>query len=353
MDLEEAENDASEAVEAEIQAPPRKRQRISESPEEEEEISERTAPERELDHRLSPSVPPSEARSPERDSSPELEILPSQPPPPVKPAVRQETLDTTTASWSKIFATKHSSSSASSPSTPGQGHTTGLSQRFSRTIPPPQHQQTLRRDIRGISEDAEPESIANDSNEELEEEEEEEEVLVMPPAPRPQSRPPHPPAAAAASRKPPKTLVNDARVLVLDPIPGPSKPKESLENSPVSTPEIEPSTSSSSTISAFNATARLDLEQLERAYSYRKRYLERLKGKGKEDPSAAHSDVLEGAAIDAAEAEAQATLSRTVQQPDFAKMTICGQFNLGFIIARRIDSRNGRLEDDLFIIGER
>lgn len=52
--------------------------------------------------------------------------------------------------------------------------------------------------------------------------------------------------------------------------------------------------------------------------------------------------------IDKTDAEAQ--LSLTVSKADFARMTIAGQFNLGFIIALRPDKESGN--DDLFIIDQ-
>ena len=63
--------------------------------------------------------------------------------------------------------------------------------------------------------------------------------------------------------------------------------------------------------------------------------------------------VLAGAGVDAAEAEA--VLARTVGKADFARMEVVGQFNLGFIIARRraaagSDGQEG--QDDLFIVDQ-
>lgn len=48
-------------------------------------------------------------------------------------------------------------------------------------------------------------------------------------------------------------------------------------------------------------------------------------------------------------ADAETRLSLTVSKPDFARMAIAGQFNLGFIIALRPDETGG---DDLFIIDQ-
>lgn len=49
-------------------------------------------------------------------------------------------------------------------------------------------------------------------------------------------------------------------------------------------------------------------------------------------------------------ADAEAKLSLTVSKPDFARMAIAGQFNLGFIIALRPNEETGN--DDLFIIDQ-
>ena len=59
---------------------------------------------------------------------------------------------------------------------------------------------------------------------------------------------------------------------------------------------------------------------------------------------------LQGAGLDQSEAEAETTLSRNVQKADFEHMEIIGQFNLGFIIVRRLDDKNSA--DDLFIVDQ-
>ncbi|KAA1082571.1 hypothetical protein PGT21_007215 [Puccinia graminis f. sp. tritici] len=59
---------------------------------------------------------------------------------------------------------------------------------------------------------------------------------------------------------------------------------------------------------------------------------------------------LEGAGLNQTETEAETTLSRNVQKADFEHMEIIGQFNLGFIIVRRIDEK--RSTDDLFIVDQ-
>lgn len=66
-------------------------------------------------------------------------------------------------------------------------------------------------------------------------------------------------------------------------------------------------------------------------------------------------NLQENAGIEAQIEEAEATLSRLVIQDDFARMTICGQFNKGFIIARRSTLRkddDAGLEDDLFLVDQ-
>jgi len=65
---------------------------------------------------------------------------------------------------------------------------------------------------------------------------------------------------------------------------------------------------------------------------------------------------IEGAGVGEADDAAVATLSRVVSKEDFEAMEIVGQFNLGFIIARRKvnndDNTTGDLHDDLFIIDQ-
>ncbi|GAA5839580.1 hypothetical protein JCM9279_005986 [Rhodotorula babjevae] len=88
---------------------------------------------------------------------------------------------------------------------------------------------------------------------------------------------------------------------------------------------------------------------------------------GPSSPSRARAtdaDELAGAAIGEHDEAAEATLSRIVSKDDFAQMDVVGQFNLGFIIARRRVSVGGGsvkgkeramptdLHDDLFIIDQ-
>jgi DNA mismatch repair protein PMS2 len=71
-------------------------------------------------------------------------------------------------------------------------------------------------------------------------------------------------------------------------------------------------------------------------------------------PTAVEDDPLAGAGIDERDEAAEATLSRVVSKADFEAMQVVGQFNLGFIIARRrvemADS--SEVHDDLFIVDQ-
>lgn len=72
-------------------------------------------------------------------------------------------------------------------------------------------------------------------------------------------------------------------------------------------------------------------------------------------PSAAKSGALAGASIDQDDAKAEATLARVVSKADFEAMRVVGQFNLGFIIARRTvaaDDSGANAQDDLFIVDQ-
>jgi len=83
-------------------------------------------------------------------------------------------------------------------------------------------------------------------------------------------------------------------------------------------------------------------------------HLEQAKSTTSELPSAASQvrDTLDAANVENAEdnATASAALSRIISKADFTKMQVIGQFNLGFIIARRQKSEEGL--DDLFIIDQ-
>ncbi|GAA5930279.1 ATP-binding mismatch repair protein [Sporobolomyces koalae] len=69
-------------------------------------------------------------------------------------------------------------------------------------------------------------------------------------------------------------------------------------------------------------------------------------------PSTASLQDLVGAGIEESEDTAAATLSRVVTKDDFDAMSIIGQFNLGFIIARRTVMEKDQRHDDLFIVDQ-
>lgn len=69
---------------------------------------------------------------------------------------------------------------------------------------------------------------------------------------------------------------------------------------------------------------------------------------GASAPLERETSVLENAGVDQSMEQAAETLERVIQKTDFAQMQVVGQFNLGFILARR---RLGA-QDDLFIIDQ-
>ncbi|GAA5849218.1 hypothetical protein JCM8547_006479 [Rhodosporidiobolus lusitaniae] len=127
------------------------------------------------------------------------------------------------------------------------------------------------------------------------------------------------------------------------------------------------------TVVAADTSVELDLEALEAEWSAP--LTPSSSSRRKLDTGAAtwegEEDGLAGAGIGEKEDEAEATLSRVVSKEDFEKMEVLGQFNLGFIIARRrvrVPSRwaegegegvevggqeaGGEVQDDLFIIDQ-
>jgi DNA mismatch repair ATPase MutL len=61
----------------------------------------------------------------------------------------------------------------------------------------------------------------------------------------------------------------------------------------------------------------------------------------------------QNATLDDDQTQAEAALSRTIDQQDFRDMHICGQFNLGFILVRRTRMKDNVSEaDDLFIVDQ-
>lgn len=74
-------------------------------------------------------------------------------------------------------------------------------------------------------------------------------------------------------------------------------------------------------------------------------------------PASVEDDALTGAGINERDDAAEATLSRVVSKADFDAMQVVGQFNLGFIIARRrvkatADEPGHEVHDDLFIVDQ-
>jgi DNA mismatch repair protein PMS2 len=65
-------------------------------------------------------------------------------------------------------------------------------------------------------------------------------------------------------------------------------------------------------------------------------------------PSSTAPADLRAADVSAAAAQAEAALSRTLAKTDFARMIVAGQFNRGFIVARRCAGG----QDDLFIVDQ-
>ncbi|GAA5987368.1 hypothetical protein JCM10908_001929 [Rhodotorula pacifica] len=112
------------------------------------------------------------------------------------------------------------------------------------------------------------------------------------------------------------------------------------------------------TIVAADAILEVDLANLDRLWTAPSSSREIPSVRSTELSAAADNDTLAGAGIDERDEAAEATLSRVVSKADFDAMQVVGQFNLGFIIARRRvevpDGRadGGELHDDLFIVDQ-
>ncbi|GAA6062068.1 hypothetical protein JCM10212_003566 [Sporobolomyces blumeae] len=112
------------------------------------------------------------------------------------------------------------------------------------------------------------------------------------------------------------------------------------------------------TVVAADTTLDVDFVALESIWTRPPRTQPMLDDSSVLDGEAPASDDLAGAGVDESEGAAEATLSRVVSKDDFAAMEIVGQFNLGFIIARRrVMASRGQattrdVHDDLFIIDQ-
>lgn len=109
------------------------------------------------------------------------------------------------------------------------------------------------------------------------------------------------------------------------------------------------------TLVAADASLKLDLASLEALWTQMP-----AASAPSSSPVAVEADELVGAGIEERDEAAEATLSRVVSKADFDAMEVVGQFNLGFIIARRrvqhvdkgSDSGDGEIHDDLFIVDQ-
>lgn len=403
LDIEEEQAGPADDEEADQEeAPrPRKRLRVSESPEQQEPVEAPNSRDEvsKLDHYLPESSPPRsmQTQSPERGdraergSSPEITIIASQPKASAaasKPPVRTETMSTMSASWANIFGPTPAPSLRSDHSSRKSGSSSSglLFQKFSRTPSQPLAAKPIEVDDDDNSSDS-----VEQQNDETggQRYEEEEEYIVH------RSRSAHDedglhqdrsvdlddsdeaegekrnatPAAQSKQQTPQSSMPLFADELPSSPSPPPepqtdtnqstasasnlaAKPKvarmrtREVETPASDTPEVEGSSNSHPLPSMKLAC---DMSRLRQLYAARASILQ---STSLQDQQHKHAELEEHAGVDVDEAEAQAALSRTVKQPDFAEMTICGQFNLGFIIARRKQKHSKHIEDDLFIIGK-
>ncbi|BGP71465.1 DNA mismatch repair protein PMS1 [Rhodotorula toruloides] len=140
--------------------------------------------------------------------------------------------------------------------------------------------------------------------------------------------------------------------------PSAAAPRVALHDSPL--PFGAASAEVAGTVIAADADLDVDFDAIQASWTatvgdpLRQRSPARASANSEED-----EDTLAGAGVDEQEDVAEATLSRVVSKQDFEAMEVVGQFNLGFIIARRkvvAEPANGDGEpgvhDDLFIIDQ-
>ncbi|GAA6019617.1 hypothetical protein JCM10207_006944 [Rhodosporidiobolus poonsookiae] len=108
------------------------------------------------------------------------------------------------------------------------------------------------------------------------------------------------------------------------------------------------------TFVAADTTLAFDLSALEAQWARLPPASSTRRRKAAKRPAEDDDDALAGAGIGEKESEAEATLSRVVSKADFGAMEVLGQFNLGFIIARRrVEGEGGEeVQDDLFIVDQ-
>nr|WJN24956.1 mismatch repair protein [Sporisorium sorghi] len=96
-----------------------------------------------------------------------------------------------------------------------------------------------------------------------------------------------------------------------------------------------------------------DMDRLQR--QMRERRASALKDQPAELPASGDEELLQGAGVDNQdEAQVERALSRVIHKQDFSAMDVVGQFNLGFIIARRRTQPDASSDemDDLFIVDQ-
>lgn len=141
------------------------------------------------------------------------------------------------------------------------------------------------------------------------------------------------------------------------PPPPPPPPRGPEEPAPVPTPLPFGAAASevAGTLVAADAQLQVDLANLEQIWTAAgAAAATSARNSAPNKPTAVEDDPLAGAGIDERDEAAEATLSRVVSKADFEAMQVVGQFNLGFIIARRrvemADS--SEVHDDLFIVDQ-
>ncbi|CBQ72169.1 related to PMS1-DNA mismatch repair protein [Sporisorium reilianum SRZ2] len=98
-----------------------------------------------------------------------------------------------------------------------------------------------------------------------------------------------------------------------------------------------------------------DMDRLQQRMQKRRASALALKSAPAELPASGDEELLQGAGVENQdEAQVERALSRVIHKQDFAAMDVVGQFNLGFIIARRRTQPDASSDemDDLFIVDQ-
>ncbi|KAK7002475.1 DNA mismatch repair protein MutL [Favolaschia claudopus] len=159
------------------------------------------------------------------------------------------------------------------------------------------------------------------------------------------------------TKSPPKSVADSSVIDLTDDDPLDSSVLSTFAPDAVSaTPSLEDAVARPEVIrtsdSNGDVSLRFNLTRISRAWENLKNAVGAASDPSESESSASKILLAAGLGDGTNDDTAAQALSRTISKEDFGSMNILGQFNLGFIIARRRKSEDGNGMDDLFIVDQ-